>query len=98
MANIEDHAVAHVETETEAMIAKNARNALYLFFVYVAFYATYMLLNALMPEIMAARPFGGLNLALISGMFLIVLALVLALIYMWLCRSVSRTAKQEENN
>jgi uncharacterized membrane protein (DUF485 family) len=97
MAKIEEHAVDHVETESQATIAKNARNALYLFFVYVAFYATYMLINALDPEMMAARPFGGLNLALISGMFLIVLALLLALVYMWQCKSADRAAARKEN-
>jgi len=98
MAKIEDHAVAHVETETGATIAKNTRNALYLFFIYVAFYAGYMLLNALEPEVMAARPFGGLNLALIFGMFLIVLALVLALFYMWLCKGTEQTANRKANS
>jgi uncharacterized membrane protein (DUF485 family) len=95
MAKIEDHAVAHVETETDATIAKNARNAIYLFFVYVAFYGTFMLLSALEPEVMAMRPFGGLNLALIFGMFLIVLALVLALVYMRMCKSSAAQASKQ---
>lgn len=91
MGSIEEHAVAHVETETEATIAKNAKNAIYLFAVYVAFYGLFMYLSAFQPDIMAKAPFGGLNLALVYGMFLIVLALILALVYMRLCRPAKTT-------
>jgi uncharacterized membrane protein (DUF485 family) len=86
MGGIEEHAVAHVETETEDTIARNARIGLYLFGVYVLFYAGFMVLSAFAPEIMARRPFGGLNLALIYGFGLIALAWVLAIIYMVFCR------------
>jgi uncharacterized membrane protein (DUF485 family) len=87
MGSVEEHAVEHVETESESTIALNAKNAIYLFAVYVAFYAGFMYLSAFQPEVMAMRPFGGLNLALIFGMFLILLALVLALVYMRLCKT-----------
>lgn len=92
MGNVKEHSVEHVETESVETIAHNARNAIYLFFVYVAFYATFMYLSAFNPEVMATAPFGGMNLALIFGMFLIVLALVLALIYMWLCKAANDKA------
>ncbi len=89
MGNIKEHSVEHVETESEATIARNAKNAIYLFFVYVAFYAAFMYLSAFEPAVMATMPFGGLNLALVYGMFLIVLALILALIYMWMCKTTN---------
>jgi uncharacterized membrane protein (DUF485 family) len=67
-------------------IARNARYGLVLFGVYVLFYGGFMLLSALRPDLMASRPFGGVNLAILYGFGLIGLALVLALIYMRLCR------------
>jgi len=90
MSSVDEHSVAHVETETEATIARNARNGLILFGVYVLFYIGFTYLNAFQPKLMASTPFGGLNLALIYGMALIVFALVLALIYMWQCKAAKR--------
>ena len=67
-------------------IARNVRYGLILFAVYVLFYGGFVLLSALRPDVMASRPFGGVNLAILYGFALIVAALVLALIYMALCR------------
>ena len=44
-------------------------------------------LSAFEPQLMSKTPFGGVNLAIIYGFGLIVAALVLALIYVRLCRS-----------
>lgn len=67
--------------------ARNARYGLWLFAVYVVLYAGFMGLSAFEPQLMSKTPFGGVNLAIIYGFGLIVAALVLALIYMVLCRS-----------
>lgn len=67
--------------------ARNARYGLLLFAVYVALYAGFMGLSAFEPQLMSKTPFGGVNLAIIYGFGLIVAALVLALIYVRLCRS-----------
>ncbi len=48
--------------------------------------------SAFAPDLMARAPFGGLNLAVLYGFFLIIAALVLALIYMALCRPLGRSA------
>lgn len=76
----------HHEDHPE-MISRNSRYGLILFSVYLAFYAGFMLLSAFAPRKMAEQPFGGVNLAVLYGMALIVGALVLASIYMYLCRS-----------
>lgn len=68
-------------------IARNARYGLILFAIYVAMYGGFMLLSALRPDVMASRPFGGVNLAILYGFALIAAALVLAVIYMALCRT-----------
>ncbi len=66
--------------------ARNARIGLWLFAAYVLLYAGFMGVNVWAPPLMARAPFGGVNLAILYGMGLIVAAIVLALIYMQLCR------------
>ena len=46
----------------------------------------FMALSAFRPAAMAGTPFGGPNLAVLYGFGLIVLALLLALVYMKVCR------------
>jgi uncharacterized membrane protein (DUF485 family) len=66
--------------------ARNTRYGLWLFALYVAMYGGFMGLAAFRPAMMANEPFGGVNLATLYGMGLIVAALVLAVIYMVMCR------------
>lgn len=80
----------HVETETEATSARNARVGRVLFVVYLAFYVGYMLLTAFRPETMRAAGIGGVNVAVAYGFGLIGGALLLALLYAWLCRKQAR--------
>ena len=63
------------------MAGRNARIGLVLFGVYAVCYAAFVLTNAFAAEWMDAVPLAGLNLAVLWGFALIVLALVLALIY-----------------
>ena len=46
-----------------------------------------MLLNAFAPETMEATPIEGINLAILYGFGLIVAAILLALIYGFVCKS-----------
>jgi uncharacterized membrane protein (DUF485 family) len=69
------------------MQARNTRWGLVLFAVYLAFYSGFVLLAAFSPEMLARSPFAGVNLAIWYGFALIVVALVLALVYGWVCRS-----------
>lgn len=71
-------------------ISRNSRNGLILFCIYFVFYAGFMLLSAFAPRSMGQTPFGGVNLAILYGMGLIVGALFLAAIYMYLCRPNGR--------
>jgi len=68
--------------------ARNARYGLVLFFIYLILYGGFMGLSAFEPQLMSKTPFGGVNLAIIYGFGLIVAALVLAVIYMVLCRTL----------
>ena len=74
----DDH---HPET-----VSRNARVGLALFAVYCLLYGGFMAMNAFFPQRMAAAPFGGVNLAVLYGLLLIVAAFALALLYMFLVR------------
>jgi uncharacterized membrane protein (DUF485 family) len=53
-----------------------------LFWVYVALYGGFMALVLVRPDLLSLRPFGGVNLAIVSGMGLIAAAFGLAVVYM----------------
>jgi len=74
----------------QGTISRNARYGLILFVVYVVMYVGFMALSAFDREKMKTLPFGGMNLAVWYGMGLIAAALVLALMYMVLCRSQAK--------
>ncbi len=73
---------------------RNARLGLWLFFIYLLFYGGFVLISAFATRWLEWTPLAGLNLAVLSGFGLIILALILALIYGWLCRSVRSDAGQ----
>jgi uncharacterized membrane protein (DUF485 family) len=86
-----DHGPAHPKEEEDPRIAvRNARYGMILFVVYLLFYAGFVGLNAFNPKQMEATPALGLNLAILYGFALIIAAMVLALIYSWLCRGESK--------
>ena len=58
----------------------------WLFALYLACYLAFTILTAFNRELMAWKPFGGVNLAVLSGFGLIGAALALALLYWWLSR------------
>jgi uncharacterized membrane protein (DUF485 family) len=75
---------------------RNAKLGLWLFSIYLVFYGGFVLISAFATGLMEWEPLGGLNLAVLYGFALIVLALVLALVYGWLCRPRGQqTARQE---
>jgi uncharacterized membrane protein (DUF485 family) len=68
------------------MSNRNSRYGIWLFVVYLAFYGGFVLLAAFSPATMARTPWAGVNLAIWYGFALIAAALLLALLYGWLCR------------
>jgi uncharacterized membrane protein (DUF485 family) len=71
----------------------NARLGLWLFLLYVIFYGGFMGLAAFAPEVMARAPFGGVNLAILYGLGLIVSAGIFALVYAIACKTESKTGE-----
>ena len=65
----------------------NTRLGLILFAFYLALYSGFVLINAYRAEAMETIVFAGLNLAIVYGFSLIVMALILAVIYGIACRA-----------
>jgi uncharacterized membrane protein (DUF485 family) len=82
-------AAAEKEKQEQAVVAHNTRMGVVLFLVYVVFYGGFMALSAFAPARMSEPFFGGVNLAVVYGFSLILVALVLALVYMKVCRKPS---------
>ncbi len=59
-----------------------------LFWIYVFLYFGFIALVLFRPDVLSSRPFGGVNLAIASGLGLIVAALLLSVVYMVACRVV----------
>lgn len=59
-----------------------SRLGLVLFFAYVAMYAGFMGLVLASPETLSWRPVAGVNLAILSGLGLILAAIVLSVVFM----------------
>lgn len=67
-----------------------ARIGTWMFLLYALIYAGFVVINVGKPELMEKIVFWGLNLAVVYGFFLIVFAMVLALIYNALCGAKER--------
>ena len=65
-----------------------SRPGLYLFLVYLVFYGVFVGLSAFFPDVMKKEFMLGLNIAVVYGITLIVLALILAVAYLYLDHSV----------
>ena len=79
------------DDEHPELSSRNARMGLVLFILYLVFYGGFMGLNAFSPLTMKATPltsppFAGVNLAILYGVALIIGAVLLALVYMFLCK------------
>ncbi len=83
---MDGHQPAPPAPEDDRHITRNARYGLILFFIYLALYAGFLLLNAFAPDSMGEPAVLGLNLAVVYGLGLIFAAFALALVYAWLCR------------
>jgi uncharacterized membrane protein (DUF485 family) len=82
-----DHRPAEPSSELSAeTISRNTRWGLRLFAIYFAFYGAFVLINAFRPDWMDTVVAGGVNLAVVYGLALIAVALIVALIYGWICR------------
>ncbi|MFH0938903.1 MAG: DUF485 domain-containing protein [Planctomycetota bacterium] len=98
MAGIEFSSKVPREKEDAVVVARNTRIGLKLFAVYVALYGGFMALSAFAPKRMGEIRIGGVNLAIVYGFGLILTALLLALLYLWLCRTVVKDSTAKPNS
>ena len=73
------------------------RLGIWMFVFYSLFYASFVAINLINPLAMATIVFAGLNLATVYGFALIIVALIEALIYDWLCRRKEDYFEKLEN-
>lgn len=69
----------------EPASARNTRLGLVFFSLYLAIYVGYVALNAFWPDVLGDVLVGGVNLAILYGLVLIVSAFLMALLYLRLC-------------
>ena len=74
------------------------RLGIWMFLLYLLFYAGFVAINLLTPLLMERIVFMGLNLATTYGFALIIVALIQALIYDALCRSKERLCSADQTN
>ncbi|MCA9233035.1 MAG: DUF485 domain-containing protein [Planctomycetales bacterium] len=67
------------------MNSRNTRIGMVLFTIYLLFYGGFVLLNTFSPSTMEATPVAGINVAILYGFGLIIVAFMLALLYGLLC-------------
>ena len=72
--------------ESEASRRRNARAGMTLFLIYVGFYGGFVLLSAFAPGLMKVD-IAGVNLAVVYGMGLILLAFALAMVFTFVTRN-----------
>jgi uncharacterized membrane protein (DUF485 family) len=81
------HEPAHQETGPDLASKKKSRLGVILFLFYTAMYFGFVIIGVFFPDIMGNTAFGGLNLAVIYGFGLILLAIVMGFIYHLFCSS-----------
>ena len=71
--------------EQDDAAAVKSRIGLILFGVYSLIYAGFVIINTLSPKIMGLQVFLGLNLAVVYGFGLIILAIIMGVVYNRVC-------------
>ncbi|MCL4385906.1 MAG: DUF485 domain-containing protein [Actinobacteria bacterium] len=90
-----DHIPAKEWKEDAATSKLKSKIGIWMFLVYLVVYAVFIIINVVNPEIMGID-IGKLNLAIVFGFGLILLALIMALIYNALCGWVEEKALKLE--
>jgi uncharacterized membrane protein (DUF485 family) len=79
------HEPAPKEPGVDYASKKKSRLGIILFLVYAIVYGIFVIICLNYTHILGKRLFGGLNMAVVYGMGLIVLAAVMGFVYSWIC-------------
>ena len=79
-----------VELGRDLSIPEKTKLGVVLFLFYLAIYVGFVVVGTLFPDSLGGRVFAGLNLAVVYGMVLIILAAVLGLFYNYFCTSYEK--------
>ncbi|MBX3042415.1 MAG: DUF485 domain-containing protein [Candidatus Kapabacteria bacterium] len=85
-----------VELGKDNSIPKKTRLGVILFIIYSVVYAGFVYIGTVHPESLGLATLGGLNLAFVYGMGLILLAAIMGLAYNYFCTRYERLYNKEE--
>jgi uncharacterized membrane protein (DUF485 family) len=85
-----DHGPAAEYHESDELLKYKQKAGLRLFFIYSFIYGIFVLLNVVSPRMMESVIFLGLNLAIVYGFGLIIVAILLGLVYNILCTNIEK--------
>jgi uncharacterized membrane protein (DUF485 family) len=85
-----------VELGRDLSIPKKTRLGVVFFIIYLAIYTGFVVIGSLFTDSLSVRVFAGLNLAVVYGMALIILAAVLGLFYNHYCTKYEKQMNQED--
>lgn len=71
--------------DSDPSSAKKARLGIIFFFLYLFFYGGFVIIGVINYELLATDTLGGLNLATLYGLGLIVFAVLLGILYNYFC-------------
>jgi uncharacterized membrane protein (DUF485 family) len=91
------HGPATEWKENKALEDKKSRLGVLLFIIYTVVYAGFILMNVMANKVMRIK-IGSLNVAIVYGFGLIILALVLAVFYNHICTKSEKLAEGSNNH
>lgn len=89
------HEPAHQEHTLDEAAAYKRRLGLLLLLVYGALYVIFIVINVAWPPAMGTIVLAGLNVAVVYGFGLILIAFILAIVYNWACTRHERSFEEE---
>lgn len=73
------------EVDLDRASSKKTKLGVYFFFVYLFFYAGFVLIGVFNYELLSLELFGGINLAVLYGIGLIFFAVIMGILYNYFC-------------
>ena len=83
--------------EKDHAVSYKTRLGIWMFIPYSLFYAAFVVINLIAPQLIGKIVFKGLNLATVYGFALIIIALIEALVYDRLCRNKEMFLNQADS-